>query len=284
MPFVKLDSGILESTLWIDRALRDVFITALLMAEPYEARTPLQTYEIGSLKQSGFVVPAGWYGFVAAADSGIIRRALVEYSEGMDALKRLGEADGSSRSAEFEGRRMVRVDGGFVILNYAKYREKDYTGAERQARWRERNKGRNGSNGVIVTPVTQAEAEVYTEAEVLSPPTPSFKKRGKIGRTIPEDFQVTEAHRAWAKEKGCASPDFQIERFVNHYQANGKTMKDWDAAFRNWLTSPYQQHTGGGNGNGNGHKPKGSVAVLRELFAPGGKLAGHTTGDYRKQS
>src|SRR5271166_3397486 len=98
MPFIKLDVGILESTLWIDRVLRDVFITALLMAEPHVLRSPTPTYEIGSTLTAEFIVPDGWYGFVAAADSGIIRRALVEHNEGMDALRRLGYIDSSSRS------------------------------------------------------------------------------------------------------------------------------------------------------------------------------------------
>ena len=36
MPFVKLDCGMLDSTLWFEREAREVFITALLMAEPIE--------------------------------------------------------------------------------------------------------------------------------------------------------------------------------------------------------------------------------------------------------
>src|SRR3990167_930952 len=43
MPFVKLDCGILDSTLWFDRDARDVFLTALLMAVPYEVRESTPT-------------------------------------------------------------------------------------------------------------------------------------------------------------------------------------------------------------------------------------------------
>jgi hypothetical protein len=38
MPFVKLDCGILDSSLWPDLYQREVFITALLMAHPIELR------------------------------------------------------------------------------------------------------------------------------------------------------------------------------------------------------------------------------------------------------
>src|SRR5271157_3892851 len=175
MSFIKLDTGILESTLWIDRALRDVFITALLMAEPYQLPSPSTTLEIGSLKISTFTVPPGWYGYVAAADSGIIRRALVEYSEGMDALKRLAAPDGSSRSPEHEGRRMVRISGGFIILNYMKYREKDHGAAERMRLLRARRKSSVTANSSqMLQSVTYADADAY--ADKSKPSLTSFEE------------------------------------------------------------------------------------------------------------
>src|ERR1035437_461893 len=83
MPFVKLDTAILESSLWIDRAARDMFMTALLMAEPREFTTPMPQYYVDRIEQTGFSVPPGWYGFVAAAGVGIARRAFVEQDEGI---------------------------------------------------------------------------------------------------------------------------------------------------------------------------------------------------------
>ena len=67
---------------------------------------------------------------------------------------------------------MVRIDGGFIVLNYQAYRERDYTAAKRQRRFRQRHKNdaknrnavtpvtRNASNAVTSRNVTQAEAEV----------------------------------------------------------------------------------------------------------------------------
>ena len=140
MPFVKLDTAILESTLWVDRAARDIFITALLMAEPREVAKPMPQYFVDRIEQTGFSVPPGWYGFVAAAGVGIARRAFVEQDEAMRALETLGSTDPHSRSPEFGGRRLVRVDGGFIVLNFFKYRDKDYTAAERMAKLRARRK------------------------------------------------------------------------------------------------------------------------------------------------
>ena len=140
MAFVKLDTGILDSTLWIERDQREIFITALLMAEPREFSEPIRQIKIGELEWTGFEAPPGWYGFVPAASFGIINRAGVEKESGMEALRKLGDPESESRSKDFEGRRMIRMDGGFVVLNYMKYRDKDHTAAERQRRLRARRK------------------------------------------------------------------------------------------------------------------------------------------------
>ncbi len=138
MSFVKLDCGILDSTIWIDRPARELFITALLMAVPKELIESCPQIRVRTLEATGFTVPPGWYGFVSAAGAGIVRRSGMELEAGLDALERLGAPELDSRTPDFEGRRMVRVAGGYVILNYAKYREKDHTTAERSRRYRER--------------------------------------------------------------------------------------------------------------------------------------------------
>lgn len=140
MAFVKLDTGILDSTLWIDRECREVFITALLLAEPREITEPMPQIEVRSLDHTGFVVPPEWYGFVSAAGVGILRRAMVEEGPGFAALEKLGSVDLESRSKKFDGRRLVRVDGGFLVLNYMEYRDRDHTAAERQRNLRERKR------------------------------------------------------------------------------------------------------------------------------------------------
>ncbi len=173
MPFVKLDTRILDSTLWIKRDLREVFITALLMAEPMEFDEPQRQIEVDSLDHTDFEAPPGWYGFVPAASFGIINRAGVDMEAGMVAIRKLGQPEIESRSPEFEGRRMIRINGGFLILNYMKYRDKDYTAKDRMARLRARRKeGKvtRNSNGVHPN-VTQAESRVQrAEAEGERPP------------------------------------------------------------------------------------------------------------------
>jgi len=176
MAFVKLDCGLLDSTLWVDRDAREIFLTCLLMAEPREFGLPSKQIEIRSVTPTGFEAPAGWYGFVPAASTGIIRRAGMTQEAGMAALERLGGPDPESRTPNFDGRRLIRIDGGFLILNYMKYRERDYSSAERSKRYRERKLERKALENVTASrhavtsrSVTQAEAEAEGEAEAEAP-------------------------------------------------------------------------------------------------------------------
>jgi hypothetical protein len=162
--FVKLDSGLLDSSLWVQADARTMFITALLLAHPVELLEPVEAIQIGSLKPLGFTVPAGWYGMVEAASTGLCARACLSPEAGTSALSVLASPDPDSRTPTYEGRRMVRISGGFLILNYMTYRERDYTAAERQRRYRERQKEQRAARDVTRN-ITQVEVEADGDAE-----------------------------------------------------------------------------------------------------------------------
>jgi hypothetical protein len=140
--YVKLDCDMLRSSTWGDYDARNVMLTALLMAEPKEYSEPEPQMQVRSLDHTGWHVPPGWYGFVPAAGAGIVATAGIEREAGFAALERLGSPDPESRSRDFDGRRVVRVDGGFVVLNFMRFREKDHTTAERSRRYREQKRAR----------------------------------------------------------------------------------------------------------------------------------------------
>jgi hypothetical protein len=117
MPFVKLDCDIIKSSLWVESDdVRLVFLTMLAMANS-EGLVPATA--------PGIALSANLRGGLPA-----VRRA----------LKKLEAPDRESKSRVARGRRVKRVDGGYLIINYLAYRDKDYTAAERQRRWRERQK------------------------------------------------------------------------------------------------------------------------------------------------
>jgi hypothetical protein len=75
------------------------------------------------------------------------------------------------------------------------------------------------------------------------------KKTISRGSPLPPDWMPDEQGRAYAKDKKSwndAKIDFEAERFRNHSLSKGILHKNINAAWRNWVTSPYQ--TGGPGG------------------------------------
>jgi len=98
--FVKLQSSILDSSIWLEDAeTRLVWITMLAMADPD--------------------------GLVEASVRAIAHRARVTEEGCQRAVQSFQEPDPDSKDREHEGRRVERVDRGFLILNYRKYRGHD---------------------------------------------------------------------------------------------------------------------------------------------------------------
>ena len=152
MPFVKIDTRLLDSTLWADIPAERIFMAALCMATPYELTDPTPQLAVRTLDETEWIVPAGWYGFVRAAGAGIVRRAIMNEEDGFAALERLGAPEAGSGRAAFDGRRLVRVDGGYLVLNFMVYRERDYGSAERSARYRESLKKKRRGTAKATTP------------------------------------------------------------------------------------------------------------------------------------
>jgi len=157
MSYTKLHASILDSTVW-DTALhvKVVWITMLAMADRD--------------------------GTVEASIPGLAKRAGVERGQCEQALALFLAPDPDSRTQEHEGRRIVEIDGGWALLNHAKYRHKASAedAAEknraRQKRWRDNNsKSRDVTPNAVsndsVTPsnasndIAEAEAEAEAEAD-----------------------------------------------------------------------------------------------------------------------
>ena len=96
--YVKLFSDILQSSLWSeDSDTRVIWITMLALANQD--------------------------GLVRATAPGIAHEARVGLEKTRTVLTLLESPDLESRTPDHEGRRIERIDGGFQILNYRKYRD-----------------------------------------------------------------------------------------------------------------------------------------------------------------
>lgn len=97
--FTKLFGSILDSTIWREsKETRLVWVTMMAMADRD--------------------------GVVNASVPGLADRAKVSIDECQAALGVLSSPDEWSRSKEHGGRRIADCDGGWVLLNYQKYRAK----------------------------------------------------------------------------------------------------------------------------------------------------------------
>jgi hypothetical protein len=110
MTFTKLFSSITESTIWVeDHQTRIVWITMLAMSDAY--------------------------GRVWGSIPGLANRARVSVDECVNALEKFKSPDKYSRSKEHEGKRIEEIEGGWRLLNHAKYREiRDHEAAKQSKR------------------------------------------------------------------------------------------------------------------------------------------------------
>jgi hypothetical protein len=151
MGYTKLDARITDSTIWqAPDATRLVWITMLAMADQH--------------------------GYVGASMPGLAGRARVPLDACIAAITMLESPDEWSRTKEHDGRRIAPADGGWVLLNHAKYREMQSADDRRErsrlamAELRARRKAEqqvitSGNGYQKLTKLAQAEAEA--EADTL---------------------------------------------------------------------------------------------------------------------
>ena len=241
MAYTKLDSGITESTIWqAPDATRLVWITMLARADQN--------------------------GYVGASMPGLAGLARVALDDCIAAIEQLEAPDKWSRTKDHEGRRIAPADGGWVLLNYAKYRALQNADDRRErsrlamAALRERRKHLLTVNGSYqsCSELTQAEAEADTEEKKerdsgASPsaklPPPSFAGDVNI-ETIPSraivalspDWELPQAWGVDAERLGWPGGAIlkEAEKF-RQYWVSGKgagkrrTVKGWRQSWSNWI-------------------------------------------------
>jgi hypothetical protein len=163
----KLFTKILDSSIWLEPdATRLIWITL-----------------IAAMDEDGFVQ--------LSAIGNLAGRARVSIEDATKAVQCLESTD-SSGDQEFEGRRIERVPGGWVILNARKYRDMVTRAVSREsnrvrvARHRAKNKTGNASVMACTPRVMQSEAEAEAESE-------AEKNKNTTAPAEPTDFATLKA-------------------------------------------------------------------------------------------
>jgi hypothetical protein len=264
--YTKLYASLIHSTIWREpHHVRVLWITMLAMCD------------------AGAVVSASIPGLADAAH--------ITLDECLDGLQRLSSPDPYSRTKDHSGRRIIEVDGGWLIINRNKYRDlvcpdhERELAAERKRRQRATDVtvghgmsrsvtlGHAPSRSVTVgpTPSRQAEAEAETKEEKRGGEP---RKRGPVKVQRPADWRPDERCRAIAQEWNLDLA-LEVQSFLAWTDAGGYRYADWQAAFRNHLARARKQQ---GEADANrrarfeaadhAERKAQPLPVLPELFAP----------------
>lgn len=175
--FTKLWSEITDSSIWNeDDKTRIVWITMLARMGP------------------DYVV--------RASVGGLAHLARVSREECEKALEKLQNPDPDSRSTEYEGRRIRKVEGGFYIINGEKFRIRrgDEERREYMREYMRKYRSKQSVNNVKQNKemLAQAEEEAEEEAEASLPPNP---QEGNMFKS-PTQKQVEEVYSHYPRKQG----------------------------------------------------------------------------------
>jgi len=105
-------------------------------------------------------------GMVEGSIPGLARLAGITTEECVDGLERLSSPDKYSRTQEHEGRRIKAANGGWIILNRGKYRDKPNSRAEYYRRWRQNKKNNKSATKSVARNTNDTQIEEEVEEEV----------------------------------------------------------------------------------------------------------------------
>lgn len=128
------------------------------------------------------------------------------------------------------------------------YLEHQQSSAEREAaRQRNRSNGQAGglarakrvAKQVASKSLSEGSSQIQAEVEIEVEQQTSSVVARKRATPPPDLFPITAEMAAWGREHcpNVHDPARQTTQFLDHARANGKTFKDWTAAWRTWMTN-----------------------------------------------
>src|SRR5712671_3027687 len=175
------------------------------------------------------------HGRVWGSIPGLANRARIDVEACRGAIASFLSPDADSRTKEYEGRRVEEIDGGWRLLNHAKYRaiQDEENVRESKRKWWHKNRGKLDNPRKTRSPSIQADTEADTD-----------KRKRRSTTPLPADFKISESVKIWALQKGYQSLEAYLEFFKGRMSANGKQYVDWDQAFMNCVREDWPKLRG----------------------------------------
>lgn len=206
--YTKLFSSIITSTVWREpKEVKILWITMLALADKY--------------------------GEVAGSVPGLAAMAGLGIEETRSALLALESPDPDSRTKEDEGRRVRPIDGGWFLINHAKYREmmnaddrKEYL-RKKQAEYRARVSKRVKQDVSIPVTDVSDRSTLSTHAESSVQSTSSeIQTEGPAGPTVTKESPKprTPTIEEWCERAKTDHPDWprvDAEAAWRYYESQG---------------------------------------------------------------
>lgn len=217
--YTKLFSSIVTSSLWSeDSDTRIVWITLLAMADQH--------------------------GEVQAAIPGLARMAGVTIERTEAALAMFLAPDEYSRSKENEGRRIEVIDGGWALLNHAKYRHMASIDDQREkTRIRvQRHRARNADVTPSNHPVTVGNNKQKTEADTKAEADAESREEEAKKPASPLPPSIMEIHEAWNNQNRvprCLVISDKRRRMIEARLRDPFFVANWKSAIQRCINSPF---------------------------------------------
>jgi len=198
--YTKLFGSIVTSTIWTEDARTcKVWVTMLAIATRH--------------------------GDVLASIPGLAQIAGLPLEDTEIAINKFLSPDKYSRTPDDEGRRIEKIDGGWTLLNHAKYRdmanidEQKEAAARRQSAFRDRKKRNeivtdsNASSHDVTksNDIAEAEAEAYTTSANAEVPQSDKPTRAASTKSVTDEAFLAELSRHY--------PDIEVARELRKMDA-----------------------------------------------------------------
>ena len=215
--YTKLFSSILASTIWEEpKETKILWITMLALSDKN--------------------------GSVQASIPGLATMSRLTIEETKTALERLGSPDEYSRSKENDGRRISTIEGGWLILNHAKYRDQMCSEERREyLRIKQQEcRARKSTN------VNSGQLESTESTHTTTAPTPSSAptpRKRTPSLFVSEEKSSKQKPTAEEIEEFCESiglPKSDGSAMFLHWEEKAwAKVKDWKLTIRKWKSFGY---------------------------------------------
>jgi hypothetical protein len=189
-------------------------------------------------------------GFVATSIPGLASASNVTLEDCKAALDKLLNPDPYSRCKDFKGRRLEEINGGYIILNYLEYRDKEARDTQKRREYMKkymREKRAKDTGDVKIGHVSQegrrqkAEADKRREedAPADAEPVDEFIAYWNSNRNLPKVQAITKGRREkfnsrWKEEPFKTQWKEVIDTVAGSSFLTGTNDRGWKATF-DWI-------------------------------------------------